>query len=358
MISRTYYRFLTAHIQCRPIFPTSFSRSRSSKLTSNGSLRLGLRQASSWGPNPRRPPQYNRFSGGAGRLYNLWQTSPNFRYGVGAAGVGGGVFYYSNLETVPVSGRLRFNCFSAKWEERVAAGQAQEVLQEYGRRILPPNHPDSRLVNKVMQRLIPASGLEYLNWEVKVIDDPSQVNAFVIPGGKVFVFSGILPICRGEEGLAAVLGHEISHQLAHHVGERLSGMVFVVALAFLASYSFDISGQLSQYVLDLILSRPGSRKMESEADYIGLLMMAKACYDPNAAASLWARMAKAEQFAIPQFLSTHPASQNRIERIQGWLAEAQDKRIQSNCGSTLAFADQFSRAFGRQDGDASVFDIC
>ncbi|KAK0511643.1 hypothetical protein JMJ35_006216 [Cladonia borealis] len=219
-------------------------------------------------------------------------------------------------------------------------------MQEYGSKVLPPNHPDSRLVNRVLQKLVPASGLGGLNWEVRVIDDPAQKNAFVLPGGKVFVFSGILPICGGDDGLAAVLGHEIAHQVARHGGEQLSGLGILVALAAFASYQFDVSGQLAYLMLDFILSKPGSRKMESEADYIGLLMMAEACYDPNAAVGLWQRMAKAEQFAPPQFLSTHPTSENRITAIQGWLPQAEDKRAQSECGNTVVFAPGFRRALG------------
>lgn len=80
--------------------------------------------------------------------------------------------------------------------------------------------------------------------------------------GKVFVFSGILPICDGDDGLAAVLGHEIAHQVAHHGGEQLSGLGILVALAAFASYQFDVSGQLAYLMLDFILSKPGSRKME------------------------------------------------------------------------------------------------
>ena len=79
------------------------------------------------------------------------------------------------------------------------------------------------------------------------------------------MFSGILPICGGEDGLAAVLGHEIAHQLAHHTGEKLSGYAFLVPLVFLAAYTFDISGQMASFILDLILSKPGSRKMEVRA---------------------------------------------------------------------------------------------
>ena len=119
-------------------------------------------------------------------------------------------FYIYNLETVPVSGRRRFNCISAKRETDMAQQLYGQVMQEFGSRVLPAWHPNSKLVNKVMNRLIPASGLEDQAWEVHVVNDP-QMNAFVLPGGKVFVFSGILPICNGEDGLATVLGHEIAH---------------------------------------------------------------------------------------------------------------------------------------------------
>jgi hypothetical protein len=144
--------------------------------------RLPTRSASQWGPLGRRQqPRYNRFNR-AQLLYNLWHTSPAFRYSVGGMGVGGGVFYYVNLERVPVSGRLRFNCVSEKYEEQAAEQQFHMVMQEFRGRVLPPNHPSSRLVNRVLQRLIPTSGLEGQQWEVRVIDDPEQKNAFVMPG--------------------------------------------------------------------------------------------------------------------------------------------------------------------------------
>lgn len=198
----------------------------------------------------------------------------------------------------------------------------------------------------MVDRLIPQSGYENAEWEVRVIDDPEQKNAFVVPGGKVFVFSGILPICAGDDGLAAVLGHEIAHQVAHHTAEKLSknGLVALVAIAI--AFTLDVSGQLPHLILDLVLSRPGSRKMESEADFIGLLMMAKACYDPNAAVGLWQRMSRSEQNAPPQWLSTHPASENRIARIQEWLPQAKQAANESECGSTMTYANDFKQTFG------------
>lgn len=257
-----------------------------------------VRSASQRGP---RRTQYNRF-GNAQHIYSTWRASPNFRYGVGSVVVAGGGFWYYSREQVPQTGRWRFNCVSPAQEEALAKSSYQAILQEFGRQVLPPNHPHSRMVNKVLERLIPAAGLEGQHWEVKVIDDPEQMNAFVLPGGKVFVFSGILPICAGEDGLAAVLGHEIAHNVAHHTSEKLSQMAYLIPIALILAWTFDISGQMSQFILDLALERPGSRRMESEADRIGLFMMAQACYDPNAAWRMWERMAKKEQYAPPQFL--------------------------------------------------------
>lgn len=304
-----------------------------------------VRPASQRGP---RRTQYNRF-GNAQTFYSIWRASPNFRYGVGAFGVATGGFYYYYLEQVPITGRRRFNCVSLAREEASTKSSYQAVLQEYGREVLPPNHPHSKMVNKVLNRLIPAAGLEGQHWEVKVIDDPEQMNAFVWPGGKVLVFSGILPICAGEDGLAAVLGHEIAHNVAHHTSEKLSQRFYLIPLALALTWTFDISGQLSQFLLDFALKRPGSRKMESEADYIGLLMMAQACYDPNAAWQMWERMSKEEQYATPQFLSTHPARKNRMKVIEEWLPQAQQKRAQSECGSTIGYVDDFRTAFGHGD---------
>ena len=304
------------------------------------------RLASQRGP---RRPQYNRF-GNTQPAYHLWRTSPNLRYVIGAVGLGGGAFYILNLEQVSITGRWRFNCISPARETAIAQSEYQRIMQEYGQYVLPPSHPDSKLVNKVLGRLITAAGLQEQAWEVKVINDPEQLNAFVLPGGKVFVFSGILPICADEDGLAAVLGHELAHNVVHHTGEQLSRLAVVTVLALLLSYTFEISSQFSRYLLDLSFRLPGSRKMESEADYLGLLMMAQACYDPNAAVHLWERMVKAEKISPPQILSTHPASSKRMTVIQEWLPQAQQKRAESSCGITSGYMDDFTRAFEHEDG--------
>ncbi|KAH0544904.1 hypothetical protein FGG08_000984 [Glutinoglossum americanum] len=286
---------------------------------------------------PGGGPRYSRFH----RVNNLkaqWTQSPAIRYGTICL-VGCGVYFYtSNLEEVPVSGRRRFNVVSPEMEKEFAKQMYQQVLRQFGDKVLPTYHPDSRLVQRVLNRLIPASGLNDLKWEVHVIDDPKQINAFVIPGG-------ILPICETEDGLAVVLGHEIAHNVAHHAAERLSQVVWVYIGMWGLAYLFGAPDFLSQILIDFGFTRPGSRGQESEADYIGLMMMAQSCYDPEAAVGVWKRMEKAEQFAPPQWLSTHPSSQNRVTKIQEWLPEAENKRAESDCGGILDYAQDFRQAY-------------
>jgi hypothetical protein len=166
-------------------------------------------------------PQYKRFgtpSGGLSGLLFRWAARPTFYRDVGLISVGTGGVYLYNLEEVPVSGRRRFNIISPGMEEALGQSTVEQVRQEYKGRILPDSDPRVRQVKRVLERLLPyaeGEGLKDLQWEVTVIESPEQ-NAFVAPGGKVFVFTGILPLCRDEDGIAAVLGHEIAHVVAHH----------------------------------------------------------------------------------------------------------------------------------------------
>lgn len=137
-------------------------------------------------------------------------------------------------------------------------------MQEYSNKILPESHPQHRMAQRVLDRLLPHSGLPYHNheWELHVIQD-EQKNAFVIPGGKVFVFSGILDVCQGEQGLAAVLGHEIAHNVAHHAAEKMSGYVILMPIAFVASMLLGVGDfGITRMAVELGLLRPGGRKQE------------------------------------------------------------------------------------------------
>lgn len=249
----------------------------------------------------------------------------------------GGVYTY-NLETVEVSGRRRFNIISAASEAEMGDQMYQQTMQEFSGKIMSPNSTAHRQVQRVLDRLVPHSGLEGEKWEIHVINDDMK-NAFVIPGGKVFVFRGILDICQGDDGLAAVLGHEIAHNVAHHAAERMSRNVILLTVTGICSYLFGVDFSIGRLATQLVFTLPGSRAQEQEADYIGLLMMAESCYDPTAAMGLWSRMEKEEQGAPPQFLSTHPSSHNRLEKIKGWLPEAELKKENGDCYAMGAYGE-------------------
>ena len=233
---------------------------------------------------------------------------------------------------------MRFNVISPAIEEQLGQDMLEQTMQEFGNQIMPEYTKEHRMVQRVLNRLIPHSGLRNEEWEVRVIDDPTK-NAFVIPGGKVFVFRGILDVCQGEDGLAAVLGHEIAHNVAHHAAERVSQTVLLLPLGLLAYATTQAYPTILRIFTNLAFTLPGSRKQEQEADYIGLLMMAESCYDPSAALSLWSRMEQEEKNEPPQFLSTHPSNHNRLGKIRDWLAEAETKRENSDCQGLIGYGE-------------------
>ncbi|KAJ5477314.1 T-complex protein 1 subunit theta [Penicillium diatomitis] len=292
---------------------------------------------------------YNRFNPSSARpsvFYTLISRSRPHHFvliGLGISGV-----YLYNTEVVEMTGRRRFNCVSHEAELKMGMQSYREVLAQSQGRILPDNHPVAQMVNRVLQRLIPQAPIEGADWRVHVIVDDSNANAFVLPGGKVFVYTGILPICQDEDGLAAVLGHEIAHVVARHPAERMSNSFLTLGTVFLISLLFDVSGQLSSMLVNLMWSLPNSRTQEAEADNIGLMMMAKACFNPEAAVRLWHRMQQQEKSAPPQFMSTHPSSYNREESIRGWLDKAETIYADSGCSTFGSYMPSFKKAYETQ----------
>ncbi|TVY36776.1 Mitochondrial metalloendopeptidase [Lachnellula occidentalis] len=266
-------------------------------------------------------------------------------------GVGSVIFYVWNLEEVPVSGRRRFNCYSESSVEAQGKMMYEKVMRDARGSILPDYDPRVKKVQRVMERLIPASGMEDTRWELHVIHS-AEMNAFVMPGGKVFVYSGILPIAKTDDGLAAILGHEIAHNVARHQAEQLSSLVILAPLrwAFIFLDSAGVTAGFGRLLGDLALQfglmMPASRKQESEADYIGLMIMAKACYDPKAAVKVWQRMEAANKSDIPQWLSTHPSNNTRIEQMAKWLPKAEAARDESGCAVTMGYAKDFQETMG------------
>ncbi|KAA8902521.1 hypothetical protein TRICI_005882 [Trichomonascus ciferrii] len=261
----------------------------------------------------------------------------------------GGIVYVSNLDSAPYSNRNRFIIIGPKLEKKIGERGYRETMSEFGRHILPDNHPQTIRVKRIMDRLIRASQLEHMDWKIHVIDDPkAPPNAFVLPSGKVFVFTSILPICHNDDGLATVLAHETGHQLARHTAENLSKTPFYVVLGLLLS-TVTGADMINRLVVNTLFQLPASREMEREADYIGLMMMSKACFNPSEAVHVWERMTRFEQkmakgsSKVPEFLSTHPTSSNRITLIQQWLSEANSVRSQAGCDEFGGLMDSFWR---------------
>jgi predicted Zn-dependent protease len=230
-------------------------------------------------------------------------------------------------QNVPITGRSQLQMISEGAEASLGLSAYQDVLQKEK---ISHDPRLNELVTRVGSRIAAATGRTDYKWEFRVIDNDKLANAFCLPGGKVAVYTGILPVTQDEAGLAAVIGHEVAHAIARHGGERMSQQLLLegVALAAAASTRDERKGELYATLLGVGATfgilLPYSRLHESEADRMGLVFMAKAGYDPRAARDFWARMATndGKKGKPPEWLSTHPADDKRIRQIEQWLPEA------------------------------------
>jgi predicted Zn-dependent protease len=233
--------------------------------------------------------------------------------------------------TVPVTGRSQLNLMAPEQEMQLGLTSFDKLKKETP---ISKDAASAALVEKVGRRIARVASADMPNaqWEF-VVFESKEANAFCLPGGKVGVYTGILPITRDEAGLATVLGHEIAHAVARHGGERMSeamliqfgssalGATLSSADPRTQSAAMLAYGVTSQVGLEL----PHSRKQESEADQIGLIYMARAGYDPEAAVAFWQRFAefnKAQGSMVPAFLRTHPTDQARIQQLKQWIPRA------------------------------------
>jgi len=238
-------------------------------------------------------------------------------------------------QTNPYTGRSQLMVIPASQEMKMGAQAYQQVLHDPK---TPQSHDPREVepVKRIAARIIDAAKkskyadmANTFEWEVTVIKDDKTMNAFALPGGKIAVYTGIFPVAKNEAGLAAILGHEVTHALARHGGERMSqGLAAQVGVAALsigaASQGYDpqmaalAGGLLANYGFIL----PYSRQHESEADHIGLLLAAQAGYDPHEAVRVWERMEQVSKGQPPEFLSTHPGHGTRIKQLAEWMPEA------------------------------------
>jgi predicted Zn-dependent protease len=249
------------------------------------------------------------------------------------------VLLFQDCAEVPITPRSALHLVPESELLSMSLQQYDDVLKKNK---LSTNTREVEMVRRVGNRIAKAAEaflaetgeqdkIKNYHWEFNLIQDDKTVNAWVMPGGKAAVYTGILPYTQNETGLAVVLGHEVGHALADHGNERMSQALLAnmggIALSVALSQRPQQTQQLFMAVygvganIGFIL--PYSRLQESEADRIGLTLMARAGYDPREAIPFWERMRKQEgKSSPPEFLSTHPAPETRIADIKKYLPEA------------------------------------
>jgi metalloendopeptidase OMA1, mitochondrial len=245
----------------------------------------------------------------------------------------------AGCETNPYTGRSQLLMTSVSQEMQMGAQAYSQVKNDPKlhqsqdpREVEPVRRVAARIIEAAKQSKY-AEMAHQFQWEVTVIKDDKTMNAFALPGGKIAVYTGIFPVAKTEAGLAAVLGHEVTHALARHGAERMSqGELTNVTLQVLGTAAGTAGGNamIGQAAMAALgagaqvgVLLPFSRKHESEADYIGILLAAGAGYDPRESIHLWERMEQMSGGKEPsEFLSTHPGHETRIEQLKKWMPEA------------------------------------
>lgn len=242
---------------------------------------------------------------------------------------------FSSCRTVPITGRKQLVLASESAIVNESSLQYQQFVKEM------PHCTDAakvERVNRVCRRIADAADAylrehnmddNLMNWQFTLIAD-RRVNAFCMPGGKIVIFTGILPLCQTDAELATVISHEVSHAIARHSNERISqemlrrmgGMALSLSLPKMRYSTRRAIIDLYGLGSTLLVSLPYSRSHEYEADEMGLVFMAMAGYDPRAAVSFWKKMSEQGGKNPPEFLSTHPSDVNRIANIEKFMPTA------------------------------------
>src|SRR5262245_5090779 len=233
----------------------------------------------------------------------------------------------SQRQKTPVTHRTQHVTLTDAQQMQLGSQEySKELRADRGRVIASgPQYAEVQRVAKRIETVASRDKPKFV-WKVSLVRK-KEANAFCLPGGKIVVYTGILPLTENDAGLATVLGHEVAHATAEHVAERMERQHLTeVAAAIIAGGVAFTPAQFVriQAVRGVGAGLPFSRKQESEADHIGLVYMARAGYDPHQALAFWNRMKRASRGQEPpEFLSDHPSDAHRAERIAGWLPEAE-----------------------------------
>lgn len=332
------------------------------KLSSPSSLRRLLSsEGSSW-PRPVRkssPPGrrqvistsdgYTRF----GRHASYGLRSPTTRY-IAFLSIGGmGYYIYSSVDHAPFTGRTRLLGVSQESEILLGRKAFEQLIDSFQGRVLPVQHPVTRRVRNIVARLantirqLDPSLTKNFEWTVAVAD-VDEPNAMCVPGGRIVITTGLLRILQSDDDIAVILAHEIAHAINRHGVETMFLQRLIMPIVFIINQVFDMR-ILPSIFATVFLSLPYSRRLEYEADTVGLMLCTEACYDPRVAPGVFHRLAalqgshggKAANNRIASLFSTHPHSKERAERLTKLMPERM-KRFDAKCINKKTF-ERFSR---------------
>ncbi|ESN94678.1 hypothetical protein HELRODRAFT_95830 [Helobdella robusta] len=304
----------------------------------------------------------------SGRYFRIWwrRLTPeqklhyknkffkNYKYLVipfGVLVIGEGIFYYTHLQTTPITNRKRFIGISDDQMMKLSEFELKVQIEQLKENIVPANHPLYRKIQLIVQRLIDSNGdldkLRTQHWTICVVNNDTS-NAFVLPSGHIFVFTGLMKHISNDDELAFILGHEIAHAVLNHGAEQVSfssllDVLIIISMAMIwAIMPGDGLAMVTQWfydkVLNIMLHLPYSRKLELEADEVGLRLVAKACFDVREASLIWQKWSLLEQLNgdgnandLPALLSTHPNFEERSDKLDNLMQDAIDMRKLCNC---------------------------
>ncbi|NRF37417.1 M48 family metallopeptidase [Pedobacter foliorum] len=255
------------------------------------------------------------------------------------------LLFNPSCRTVPITGRKQINLVPDVLIREMAFTQYDQVIKQS--KTLSKDDELAKLVTKVglkiqlaVETYLNANNMpkevKKMQWAFNTVDE-NIVNAWCMPGGKVVVYTGLLPVAQSETGLAVVMGHEIAHAIARHGNERMSESVLVSLGGMAIQEALKEKKHETQalflglYMIGshLTVSLPNNRKQESEADKLGLIFMSMAGYNPEEAVPFWQRMSAVQKTKTPEFLSTHPSDENRIKKLSALIPEVKAQYYKS-----------------------------
>jgi predicted Zn-dependent protease len=268
-------------------------------------------------------------SGSSKRVLGLLLARPLIAVAI-AVVVVGVMFLHAHRQKTPVTHREQRVGLTDKQQMQLGSEQYAKTLRQDRARIVSSG-PAYSQVQRVAKRIEAVAGRDKpaFVWKVTLLRK-NEANAYCLPGGKIVVYTGILPLIGNDAGLATVLGHEVAHATAEHVADRIERQHLTRVAAIIVAGGVAFSPGQYIHVMALLgvggtaASLPFSRAQESEADHIGLIYMARAGYNPREAVAFWKRMLRASKGKEPpEFASDHPSDEHRVGRIKGWLPEAE-----------------------------------